>query len=85
PLDIMIKLDKEIEKYSLSKEEWNQITIIQDLLENFEQATNNISATSVSVERAFLAAKELITSQRYNLNPTTIRACMCLKKWQKVK
>ncbi|CAG8803097.1 10688_t:CDS:2, partial [Dentiscutata erythropus] len=34
----------------------------------------SVQATSVSVERAFSAAKELITSRRCNLNPTTIRA-----------
>ncbi|CAG8492452.1 14788_t:CDS:2, partial [Cetraspora pellucida] len=38
----------------------------------------------IGTKRAFLAAKELITSRRCNLNPTTIRACMCLKEWQKI-
>ncbi|CAG8822482.1 15239_t:CDS:2, partial [Cetraspora pellucida] len=34
----------------------------------------SVQATSVSIERAFLVAKELITSRRYNLNFITIRA-----------
>ncbi|CAG8581669.1 1337_t:CDS:2, partial [Racocetra persica] len=33
PINIITKLDKEIENYSLSQEEWKQITIIQNLLE----------------------------------------------------
>ncbi|CAG8756325.1 7349_t:CDS:2, partial [Dentiscutata erythropus] len=47
-------------------------------------SNKNVPTTSVSAKRVFSAAKELITSKRSNLNPTTIRACMCLKEWQKI-
>ncbi|CAG8712919.1 14310_t:CDS:2, partial [Racocetra persica] len=40
----------------------------EDIISTVKKVT-----TSVSVEKAFSAAKELITSQRCNLNPTTIR------------
>ncbi|EXX58506.1 hypothetical protein RirG_197340 [Rhizophagus irregularis DAOM 197198w] len=42
-----------------------------------------ITATSVSVERVFSGGADLLATKRCSLKVKTIRACMCLKLWQK--
>ena len=42
-----------------------------------------IPATSAPVERIFSSAKDLIAPKRCSLNADTIRACMCLKSWNR--
>jgi len=42
-----------------------------------------IPGTSTSSERLFSSGKHLISDTRQSLSPSTIRACQCLKSWEK--
>jgi hypothetical protein len=42
-----------------------------------------IPGTSTSSERLFSSGKHLIADTRKSLSPSTIRACQCLKSWEK--
>jgi len=40
-------------------------------------------ATSVALEQVFSSGRDLITSERCSLNPTTIKKAMLYKHWKK--
>jgi hypothetical protein len=54
-----------------------------DAFINFLENHSTIPGTSTSSERLFSSGKHLIADTRESLSPSTIRACQCLKSWEK--